>query len=920
MLCIPMLAEAQPDFRKTFSMGSSPLNPNRYAWTNEGLGFQDTLYAPAYTNGFMFVDSRGYAYRYTMDSLRNDVLIFAPKTDSTVFATVYRVDTAKRNIRTEITNAAGKTDTVSTIELLQLYTGNANTLFVTDQKRGGLFIPYSGTLDSGMTFGGVNNSWQRLYSAGDPIKAEWFNVGSGKNPFDNARWSNKALVAANTRSKWVVFNPNDSFSVASRIYVSPDMDDMFIQYPTLSIALRPDSPTIRPYLTPAIYVAAGADRVHIDRVNILNGYGSHIAPAPNGTSYPDRQTMIYFGETDGGTVTRSKGFNILKNLAECDTCTNFTALNNVGDSVDRDVISLVMAGGRGREGVGMSNVSGNLGKRSSLRGTVEIADMSRNVIADNNRCENCSYAVALQGHSEYTAYGMENITVNNSSCDTCYRVVQIATHVWLANMSWNKNFTIDGVTGSNMKNSDGDKAEAFLIDGVQAYVDGLKIRNAKYLGGDSSATKMRISHCRNVDIEADLKYYKIKANGYGVRFNDIDGLTIKLRMDSGYIASSSRAHAFFERVRNLKLTGSVIKGNGSQARGVIINDCENAYVAGNTIEGFDVTSGYGLQITGGTGNDSAGTYAFNDVRGTRGINVGNDVKGLKLIYNEGVENVSNWTGKTSLKGSNADTTAHIFTGQVRFNSVNDTVGSNFSVLVREGNIVKRIVKDSAMAKLGGLSAASANALISAAIQTWVDTQGVVPDAFITKIKAGNGMNFPTVGADSATIILGTPSSVGVSTSNTVTTNSHTHQLNLGGTSSQVLRGNTTFGTYWDFNGTGFPYFTSGVLSFNDLSAYSQKTASIKTVSATSYTLLAADVGRTLRFTSNSNITVTVPAGLGEGYNVMLIQYGNGQITVTPSSTTINNPDSYTKSAKKWATISLIATEADVFVSAGNMTN
>jgi len=55
---------------------------------------------------------------------------------------------------------------------------------------------------------------------------------------------------------------------------------------------------------------------------------------------------------------------------------------------------------------------------------------------------------------------------------------------------------------------------------------------------------------------------------------------------------------------------------------------------------------------------------------------------------------------------------------------------------------------------------------------------------------------------------------------------------------------------------------------------------------TTYTIVASDLGKQLIFTSSSPITVTIPTGLGTGFNCEVLQQGTGQITFVASSTTL----------------------------------
>lgn len=70
-----------------------------------------------------------------------------------------------------------------------------------------------------------------------------------------------------------------------------------------------------------------------------------------------------------------------------------------------------------------------------------------------------------------------------------------------------------------------------------------------------------------------------------------------------------------------------------------------------------------------------------------------------------------------------------------------------------------------------------------------------------------------------------------------------------------------------------------------------KAASIKEVAATTYTLLAADNGTIIRFTSATDVTVTVPeTGLINGWQALLQKAGDGNVILSPAgAATITSP-------------------------------
>jgi len=94
-------------------------------------------------------------------------------------------------------------------------------------------------------------------------------------------------------------------------------------------------------------------------------------------------------------------------------------------------------------------------------------------------------------------------------------------------------------------------------------------------------------------------------------------------------------------------------------------------------------------------------------------------------------------------------------------------------------------------------------------------------------------------------------------------------------------------------------------------------ASINDQTGTTYTLLSSDNGKVVVVDNASAVTVTVPSGLGAGFNCSFVQKGAGQVSFSASSTTINNRQSHTKINAQYGVASLLAYAADTFVLAGD---
>ena len=94
-------------------------------------------------------------------------------------------------------------------------------------------------------------------------------------------------------------------------------------------------------------------------------------------------------------------------------------------------------------------------------------------------------------------------------------------------------------------------------------------------------------------------------------------------------------------------------------------------------------------------------------------------------------------------------------------------------------------------------------------------------------------------------------------------------------------------------------------------------ASINDQTGTAYTLLAGDNGKVVVLNNGAAITVTVPSGLGAGFNCSFVQKGAGQVSFSASGTTINNRQSHTRINAQFGVASLVAYADNVFVLAGD---
>ena len=117
------------------------------------------------------------------------------------------------------------------------------------------------------------------------------------------------------------------------------------------------------------------------------------------------------------------------------------------------------------------------------------------------------------------------------------------------------------------------------------------------------------------------------------------------------------------------------------------------------------------------------------------------------------------------------------------------------------------------------------------------------------------------------------------------------------------------------NSTDGTVVIDGKTDFND-NALTGYGADLQTESGTSKTLAAGDNGTIIVCSSNSAVTITVPSSLPTGFNCMIIQNGSGQVSLSPSSTTLNNRNG-SKTAGQYAILTLVHLGSNVFVVSGD---
>jgi len=94
-------------------------------------------------------------------------------------------------------------------------------------------------------------------------------------------------------------------------------------------------------------------------------------------------------------------------------------------------------------------------------------------------------------------------------------------------------------------------------------------------------------------------------------------------------------------------------------------------------------------------------------------------------------------------------------------------------------------------------------------------------------------------------------------------------------------------------------------------------AALNDQTSTSYTLQSSDNGKVVTLDNASAITLTIPSGLGDGFNCLIVQKGNGQISLTASGTTLINRQNHSKTAGRYAVLSIVNIGSETLIVAGD---
>jgi hypothetical protein len=112
-----------------------------------------------------------------------------------------------------------------------------------------------------------------------------------------------------------------------------------------------------------------------------------------------------------------------------------------------------------------------------------------------------------------------------------------------------------------------------------------------------------------------------------------------------------------------------------------------------------------------------------------------------------------------------------------------------------------------------------------------------------------------------------------------------------------------------------PIFTGTVTSSSG--SISGFDASLNDQTSTTYTLQSSDNGKVVTLNNASTVTLTVPSGLGDGFNCLIVQKGDGQISLSAIGTTLIHRQGHQKTAGKYAVVSIVNIGGEQVIVAGD---
>lgn len=455
--------------------------------------------------------------------------------------------------------------------------------------------------------------------------------------------------------------------------------------------------------------------------------------------------------------------------------------------------------------------------------------------------------------------------------------------------------TLDGITASTAELNilDGitsSTAELNILDGVTAdyteinVLDGITASTAELNildGVTSSASELNILDGATLSV-TELNY--------------VDGVTssIQTQLD-GKANLSGATFTGAVAVSNTTQSTSTTTGAIKTAGGLGVE--KNAYVGGNLV----ISGNFTVNGTTTTVNTTNFTTADPVIYLGEGNNANSVDLGFVASYNDGTY------AHQGLVKDASDSKWKLFKGVTDepTTTINFAQGSLDTLAVAALETSSLTVGSVSNTEIGYLDG------VTSAIQTQLNDKAPLASPTFT-----GTVTLPNDTVTSAMILDGTIVNADISASAAIAYS----KLNLSGsiTSSDIVDGTIVNA---DINASAAIAQSKISNLTTDLAAKTPELYTFTTDSTTARTLATADAYKSLKFTSASAITVTVPTDANDnipvGTYIELYQYGAGQITVSHTGVTVNSADSNKKTRVQYSAITLVKMAANEWLLVGD---
>ncbi len=388
----------------------------------------------------------------------------------------------------------------------------------------------------------------------------------------------------------------------------------------------------------------------------------------------------------------------------------------------------------------------------------------------------------------------------------------------------------------------------------------------------------------------------------------VNGLTIG--KGAGVGNGSNTAIGINALVNNTDGSANTASGSGSlRSNTTGVNNTATGVNAlfSNTTGDFNTSSGVNALYGNTTGYQNTASGFSSLAYNTTGFY--NTASGFYALFSNNTGSNNTASGHFALKSNTSGANNTAF-GYSALNT--NLTGSNLTALGNGADVSVNGLTNATAIGNGAIVAASNSIQLGNGDVTNVKTSGTLTAGTITypNTAGTNGYYLTTNGSSIA-------SWTALSTSVNASNISGTVSVLNGGTGSSAKN-------FVDLTTT---QTVSGAKTFTDAFAGDNTTnpkisgfsANINPQTNTTYTLAASDNGKIITLNNSGSIALTLPV-LTAGFNCMIIQSGAGVVTLTGSSTTISNKNSFTKTAGVNSVVTVIYLTANTAITIGDMTN